>query len=362
MRRLGKDAKTLEIASENYWHKHVCGTIITHCKSLSDYESGRETMSTPRVYIDGSAGTTGLRIQERLANRDDIEVKILPEGDRRDPQLRQAATADADLTILCLPDDAAIEAAGWASKSGTKVVDASTAHRVNDEWAFGLPEMTPAQREKIVNAQNVSNPGCYPTGMILSIRPLIEKGLLGEDAPITIHALSGYSGGGKKLIAKWEGGQPNLDHLPFESPYALHTEHKHVPEMTKYAGLTYEPQFMPSVGPFINGMRLEIPLHKAVLPANVTANDIWEVLDQRYANEQFVRVHGIEDSLAYADPAFDPRSTNDTNRCDISIVPNALGHALIVIQIDNLGKGASGAAVQNMNLMLGLPEDAGLKA
>ncbi len=319
-------------------------------------------MPTPKVYIDGSAGTTGLRIQERLANRDDIDVTVLSYDDRRDVEKRRAATANADLTILCLPDDAAIEAASWAKESQTKVIDASTAHRVNDEWAFGLPEMRPDQREIITNAQNVSNPGCYPTGVILSLRPLIEQELLSKDAPITIHALSGYSGGGKKLIAKWEGGQPELENLPFESPYALHTQHKHVPEMTKHVGLAYAPQFMPSVGPFINGMRLEIPLHKAVLPENVTATDIWEVLDQRYANERFVKIDSLENALAYADPAFDPRSTNDTNRCDISIVPNVLGHVLIVIQIDNLGKGASGAAVQNMNLMLGLPENAGLKA
>ena len=319
-------------------------------------------MTTPKVYIDGSAGTTGLRIQDRLSPREDIELSVLPYEDRRDTDKRRAATAEADLTILCLPDDAAIEASAWAKESGTKIVDASTAHRVNDEWAFGLPEMTLDQRQKIASSSNVSNPGCYPTGMILSIRPLIENGLLGKDAPITIHALSGYSGGGKKLIAKWEGGQPDLDNLPFESPYALHTVHKHVPEMTKYAGLTYEPQFMPSVGPFINGMRLEIPLHKSVLEQNATATEIWEVLDKRYADEQFIKIHGIEDALAYTDPAFDPRSTNDTNRCDISVVPNPLGHVLLVIQIDNLGKGASGAAIQNMNLMLGLPESAGLKA
>ena len=319
-------------------------------------------MPTPKVYIDGSAGTTGLRIQERLANRTDIEVNILDYEDRRNLDLRRAATAEADLTILCLPDAAAIEAAAWAKEANTKVIDSSTAHRVNEEWAFGLPEMTLNQREQIANAQNVSNPGCYPTGMILSLRPLIEQGLLPKDAPITIHALSGYSGGGKKLIAKWEEERPDLENLPFESPYALHTVHKHIPEMTKFAGLTHDPQFMPSVGPFINGMRLEIPLHSAILPNNVGANEIWEVLDQRYKNEQFVNIETVENALAYSDPAFDPRSTNDTNRCDISIIPSPLGHALIVIQIDNLGKGASGSAVQNMNLMLGLPEDSGLKA
>ena len=319
-------------------------------------------MATPKVYIDGSAGTTGLRIKDQLSARDDIELSVLPDDERRDPRKRRAAIAEADLAILCLPDDAATEAASWASAEGTKIIDASTAHRVADGWVFGLPEMAPGQRQKIANSDAVSNPGCYPTGVILSIRPLVEKGLLDRDSPITVHALSGYSGGGKKLIAKWEGGQPELENLPFESPYALHTMHKHVPEMTEYSGLTNEPQFIPSVGPFITGMRLEIPLHKAVLPEKVMANDIWEVLDHRYADEKFVRIHPVEDTLAYADPAFDPRVANDTNRLDISVMPNTLGHVLLVVQLDNLGKGASGAAVQNMNLMLGLPEDAGLKA
>lgn len=319
-------------------------------------------MSTPIVYIDGSAGTTGLRIKDQLSTRDDIKLSVLPYDDRRDPDKRRAAIAGADLTILCLPDDAAAESADWAQQEGTKIIDASTAHRVADDWAYGLPEMDPAQRQKIASAQNVSNPGCYPTGVILGIRPLVENDLLDKDSPITVHALSGYSGGGKKLIAKWEGGQKNLENLPFESPYALHNEHKHVPEMTEYSGLTRKPQFIPSVGPFITGMRLEIPLHKAVLPENVTANDVWEVLDQRYANEQFIRVHPIENTLAYADPAFDPRAANDTNRLDISVIPNSLGHILVIAQLDNLGKGASGAAVQNMNLMLNLPEDASLKS
>jgi len=317
-------------------------------------------MPTQKVYIDGSAGTTGLRIQGQLSPREDIELNVLAYEDRRDPEKRRAATAKADLTILCLPDDAALEASTWAHEENTKVIDASTAHRVNDEWTFGLPEMTPDQRQKISNAQNVSNPGCYPTGLILSIRPLIENGLLSKDAPITIHALSGYTGGGKKLIAKWKAERPDLANLPFESPYALHTQHKHVPEMKKYSGLSYEPQFMPSVGPFPTGMRLEIPLHKSVLPENVSANDIREVLDSRYADEQFVKINPVEESLAYTDPAFDPRAANDTNRIDFSIIPNPLGHILIVAQLDNLGKGASGAAIQNMNLMLGLPEDAGL--
>ena len=317
-------------------------------------------MATPKVFIDGSSGTTGLRIQDVLSNRQDINLSILPQAERRDPDKRSNAIADADLAILCLPDEAAVEASRWAKAGQTKVVDTSTAHRVDENWVFGLPEMNPTQRKNIIEASNVSNPGCYPTGMILSIRPLIEQGLLLSDAAITIHALSGYSGGGKNLIAKWEGGQRDLNNLPFESPYALHTKHKHIPEMTRYSGLKHEPQFIPSVGPFINGMRLEIPLHKTMLQNSATATDIWEVLDQFYSSERFVKVYSLEKALAYSDPAFAPRSTNDTNRVDISVIPNAIGHALIIIQIDNLGKGASGAAVQNMNLMLGLPENAGL--
>ena len=261
---------------------------------------------------------------------------------------------------MCLPDEAAVEASGWAKSGHTRVIDTSTAHRVDENWVYGLPEINPAQREKIIESSKVSNPGCYPTGLILSIRPIIEEGLLTSDSAITIHAISGYSGGGKDLIAKWESGQNDLMNLPFESPYALHTRHKHIPEMTRYSGLKHEPQFIPSVGPFANGMRLEIPVHKTILQNNATATDIWEVLDQVYASERYVNVHSIENALAYSDPAFDPRSTNGTNRVDISVIPNAIGHALIIIQIDNLGKGASGAAVQNMNLMLGLPENAGL--
>jgi N-acetyl-gamma-glutamyl-phosphate reductase len=220
--------------------------------------------------------------------------------------------------------------------------------------------MTPGQRDAVRESDTVSNPGCYPTGVILCVRPLTEEGILSKDAPITVHALSGYSGGGKNLIAKWEGGQPDLAGLPFESPYALHTEHKHVPEMKKYSGLTYAPQFIPSVGPFLKGMRVEVPLHKSVIQKHASAETIWKIMDERYADEPLVNVVSIDDALAYSDPAFDPQARNDNDGLDISVVPNALGHVLLIIQIDNLGKGASGAAIQNMNLMLGLPELAGL--
>jgi N-acetyl-gamma-glutamyl-phosphate reductase len=317
---------------------------------------------SPKVFIDGSYGTTGLRIREWLADRDDIDVLSLPEEDRRDADARKELLDEADLVVLCLPDHVAGEAAAWADESGTKVIDASTAHRVADGWTYGLPELKPSQREAIREETHVSNPGCYATGLILGLRPLIEEGLLPEDAPITVHALSGYSGGGKGLIAKWEEPDSELDSLPFESPYALEREHKHVPEMTRYSGLLRDPQFVPSVGPFITGMRVEIPLHRAILPDVATAEAISSVLANRYAGEKFVRVNSIDDSLAYADPAFDPRAANDTNRIDLSVLPNELGHVLLIAQLDNLGKGASGSAIQNMNLMLGLPEDAGLPA
>ncbi len=327
------------------------------------YPDKINSMATlPKIFVDGSYGTTGLRIRDWLAGRDDIEMLTLPEEERRDPNARQSLLGEADLAVLCLPDDVAGEAAGWADEGGTKVIDASTAHRVADGWAYGLPEMDSSQREAIREEMHVSNPGCYPTAVILALRPLIEEGLVPEDAPITVHALSGYSGGGKSLIAKWEEPGSELNDLPFESPYALERTHKHVPEMTHYAGLVHEPQFIPSVGPMITGMRVEVPLHRAVLTGGASADAISKTLTDRYADEKFVQVNSIDDSLAYADPAFDPRNANDTNRIDLSVVPNELGHVLLIAQLDNLGKGASGGAIQNMNLMLGLPEDTGLPA
>ena len=317
-------------------------------------------MANAKVFIDGSYGTTGLRIRERLKQRDDIDIVVVDKDLRRDAGERRDALVNSDLAILCLPDDAAIEASEWAAESSTKVVDPSTAHRVADDWVYGLPEMTPHQRTAVQESNMVSNPGCYPTGVILCIRPLTETGILSQDIPLTIHALSGYSGGGKNLIAKWEGGQPDLEGLPYESPYAIHTKHKHVPEMQTYSGLAYEPQFIPSVGPFLKCMRVEIPLHKSVIHRGANAETIYNVLEERYAEEPLINVVSIDDALSYSDPAFDPQIRNDNDGLDISILPNDLGHVLLVIQIDNLGKGASGAAIQNMNLMLGLPEHAGL--
>ena len=311
----------------------------------------------PRVYIDGHVGTTGLRIRDWLHGRDDLDLLHLPETSRKDPAARRARVEEADVAVLCLPDDVAREAAAWASESGTRVVDASTAHRVAEDWTYGLPELDPGRRALIGGAARVSNPGCYPSGFVLLVRPLVDAGLLAPDAPLSVHALSGYSGGGRALIERWESSEAGLEGLPYEAPYALDRVHKHIPEMTRYAGLVREPQFLPAVGPFRCGMRVQIPL-----PAGMAAGDgtrLHEVLADRYADEPFVRV-ARRPEAAPDERALDPRTCNDTNRMDLHVYPHPSGHVLLVAILDNLGKGASGAAIQNLNLMLGLDEGAGL--
>lgn len=315
----------------------------------------------PVVYIDGHAGTTGLRIREWLGGRTDIEVVSLSESDRKNAVARRRALEAADIAILCLPDEAAREAVAWARGSDTRFIDASTAHRVDAGWVYGLPELRQEQRAHIARAQRVANPGCYASAFVLLVRPLIESALLPPDAPITVHALSGYSGGGRQMIERWEDPSTGLAGLPFESPYALERVHKHIPEMLLYSGLATEPQFVPAVGSFRCGMRVEIPLHASLLRDPCAAERIHGSLATRYARELFVRVRPI--GVATDDEwAFDPRGSNDTNRIEISVVPHPSGHVLLVALLDNLGKGAAGAAIQNLNLMLGLPEGAGLSA
>lgn len=316
----------------------------------------------PRVFIDGSAGTTGLRIRELLAARRDLEVAVLAEADRKDPAARREALRSADVAILCLPDDAAREAAAWAEGSGVRLVDASTAHRVAEGWTYGLPELAPGQRAAVAGAARVSNPGCYPTGFLLLVRPLVDAGLLAPETPLAVHALSGYSGGGKPLIEKWEDPARGLGALPFEAPYALAARHKHVPEMMRWSGLAAEPQFVPAVGPFRCGMRVEVPIHAAHLAGRADGKAVRELLAERYAGERFVRVAPLAEPGALGERSFDPRACNDTNRIDLHVVPHASGHVLLIALLDNLGKGAAGAAVQNLNLMLGLDEGVGLAA
>ena len=320
--------------------------------------------SVPKVYVDGHAGTTGLRIREWLAGRGDLELLTLPEARRKDLAARRERVAEADAAVLCLPDDAAREAAAWAAAAGTRVVDASTAHRVAEGWEYGLPELDPERRGALRSAVRVSNPGCYPSGFVLLVRPLVDAGLLAADAPLSVHALSGYSGGGRALIERWEDPGRGLAGLPFESPYALDRPHKHLPELTRYAGLAREPQFVPAVGSFRCGMRVQVPL-PAGLPAGADAARngvrVHEALADRYAGETFVRV-APRSRPAPDERGLDPRACNDTNRMDLHVHPHPSGHVLLVAILDNLGKGASGAAIQNLNLMLGRDEGAGLWA
>lgn len=313
-----------------------------------------------KVYIDGHVGTTGLRIREWLAGRDEIDLVTIAEARRKDASARRDAIANADLAVLCLPDDAAREAAAWAGEAGTPVIDASTAHRVADDWAYGLPELARGQRDAIRHAKRVSNPGCYSSAVILLLRPLVDAGLLVPDGPLAVHALSGYSGGGRTMIERWEDPQIGLNSLPYEAPYAVERVHKHIPEMMRYAHLRAEPQFVPAVGPFRCGMRVQIPLPASRLDADRSGTAIWKVLADRYRDEPFVRVQSLEPTTATDEWRFDPRACNDTNRLDIHVLPHPSGHVLLMAILDNLGKGAAGVAIQNLNLMLGLDERSGL--
>ncbi len=313
----------------------------------------------PKVYIDGHVGTTGLRIREWLAGRNDIELLTLAAAQRKSETARRAVLAEADVVILCLPDAASREAAEWAAHTNTRLIDASTAHRVTDGWVYGLPELRPEQRAAIRQAKYVANPGCYPSAFLLLVRPLIEAGLIEQQTPISIHALSGYSGGGRPLIEKWEDTALSLDALVYEAPYALERVHKHIPEMKKYSRLDCAPHFVPAVGPFRCGMRVQVPIHTSLLRRGA-GDTIWEVLWARYRHEPFVRV--LPNAQQTNERSFDPQTCNDTNRLDIHVAPHPAGHVLLIAILDNLGKGACGVAIQNLNLMLGLPEATGLPA
>ena len=314
----------------------------------------------PKVFVDGHTGTTGLRIHQWLAGHPGVELLTLPPELRRNPEERQARIRESEVAILCLPDDAAIEAAGWVKAAATRLIDASTAHRVAAGWEYGLPELHPSQRDAIGRAKYVANPGCYPTGFILLTRPLIDAGLLAADAPLTIHALSGYSGGGQALIEKWENPANGLAGLPYAAPYGLYQRHKHIPEMMRYAGLSVEPQFVPAVGPFRCGMRVQVPVNAALLRPGTDGSRVWETLAERYREEPFVVVDPLPEPGRHDERSFDPQVCNDSNQIRLHLAPHPAGHILLTALLDNLGKGASGAAIQNLNRMLALPEGAGL--
>jgi N-acetyl-gamma-glutamyl-phosphate reductase len=322
--------------------------------SETSQPKGSAAASKPAVFVDGASGTTGLGINERLRLQNDVVVKAIAEDKRKDAAAKRALMEEVDLVVLCLPDEAAKETVRVVDAMGAaapKILDASTAFRVAPDWAYGFPELTPDQADKIRKARKVANPGCYPTGAIALIRPLVDAGLVPADYPVTVNAVSGYTGGGKSMIESFESSR-----APSFELYGLGFEHKHLPEMQLYSKLTHRPIFIPSVGNFRQGMLVSVPLQLESLPEKVSGADLHAALAKRYAGSPYVSVMPL-DNGAIKSGRLEPEALNDTNMLELYVfASDKHRQAVLVARLDNLGKGASGAAVQNMRLMLGLAD------
>ena len=312
------------------------------------------------VFVDGQEGTTGLRIHEYLAQREDVEVLSIAPERRKDAAERARLLNAADVAFLCLPDAASREAAALTTNNKTCLIDASTAHRVAPGWVFGLPELAPTQRELIRRSKRISNPGCHASSFILLLRPLVDAGIVPAALPISATSITGYSGGGKKMIEQYQSGSDVRLGAP--RPYGLALKHKHVPEMQQHTGLTTKPLFMPIVGNFYKGLAVSVPLHFGQLAAGADGPGIHRAYTKHYEGERFIRVMPLADPgvLDTDGGYFDVTACNDTNRVDIFVFAND-SQAIVIARLDNLGKGASGAAVQAMNVHLGIDEGLGLQ-
>jgi N-acetyl-gamma-glutamyl-phosphate reductase len=318
-------------------------------------------MKKHTVFVDGQEGTTGLRIHEYLAKRNDIELLKIDADKRKDAAERARLLNAADVAFLCLPDAAAREAVALVNNPNTCVIDASTAHRVAPGWVFGIPELAPGQREALKKAKRIANPGCHSTAFIALLRPLVDAGIVGRDLSVTATSITGYSGGGKKMIEEYQAAE-RAEQLDAPRPYGLKLSHKHVPEMMAYTGLTTKPVFMPIVGPFYKGLAVSVPLQLAQLAQLKAGTDgaaLVRAFEKHYEGERFVRVMPLGDPAVTEPNFFDVQGSNDTNRIDLFVFADAT-QAILIAREDNLGKGASGAAVQCMNLHLGCDEGLGL--
>ncbi|MDH5561596.1 MAG: N-acetyl-gamma-glutamyl-phosphate reductase [Deltaproteobacteria bacterium] len=311
------------------------------------------------IFIDGQAGTTGLHITERLEKRNDLKLLQIKEADRKNQRVKKEVLNEADLVVLCLPDEAAKESHGLIENPKTRILDASSAHRTDPEWVYGLPELGSGQREKIITAQRVSNPGCYPTGFILLTAPLRKKELLSKDHPITVQGISGFSGGGRKLIEKFETVSANDSSSWSFRPYGFSLDHKHLPEMKKYAHLDHEPVFLPGVANLDRGLLVLVPLALSQIRPKPDLKQIHQVLSEAYQDETFIKVFPLNDQSVLSDGFLSAGDLKGTNRVELFVFGN-VERAVLVARLDNLGKGASGAAIQNINLMLGINESTGL--